>query len=265
MNTQLNQLQRLLAEIDSLMGSAEVTGLIRDARSCAINARSVTAKAIKIVAELDAQQPSPAQELERPDFGAWWATYPLEDLVDYNSPSDRMHAELVWKACSAQHDCIVGALRAEVEDADGLSKRLGDLLREIDLTIRGPEPGLTRHGYPDLPQRVKTLVEERNAAQARGAELEQALAEKDPFGAKLNRISEKLERCDALLAAQVAQAGQVPDGWRIEQTGERIVVQQLTSGAGYAASRAGESGIAESVLFLLAADLIAAAPAQGGE
>lgn len=43
-------------------------------------------------------------------------------------------------------------------------------------------------------------------AKARVEELETELAEKDPFGAKLNSISETLERCDALLAAQVAQA-----------------------------------------------------------
>ncbi|MFU6657248.1 hypothetical protein ACM79B_16380 [Pseudomonas aeruginosa] len=57
------------------------------------------------------------------------------------------------------------------------------------------------------------LTKERDAALARAAELDQALAEKDPFGAKLNRISEKLERCDALLAARAAQAGQVPQAW----------------------------------------------------
>ncbi|MEZ1745652.1 MULTISPECIES: hypothetical protein [Pseudomonas] len=55
MNIQLNQLQRLLAEIDSLMASAEATGLIREARHCAEKARSAAAKAIKIAAELDAQ------------------------------------------------------------------------------------------------------------------------------------------------------------------------------------------------------------------
>ncbi|MDU4255549.1 hypothetical protein [Pseudomonas sp.] len=55
MNTQLNELRRLLAEIDSLAGSVEVSGLIRDARACAEKARSRTAKAIKIAAELDAQ------------------------------------------------------------------------------------------------------------------------------------------------------------------------------------------------------------------
>ncbi|HBO2760794.1 TPA: hypothetical protein L4I51_006500, partial [Pseudomonas aeruginosa] len=54
------------------------------------------------------------------------------------------------------------------------------------------------------------MRKERDAALAKIAELDQALAEKDPFGAKLNRISEKLERCDALLAARAAQAGQVP-------------------------------------------------------
>lgn len=56
MNTQLNELRRLLAEIDSLAGSVEVSGLIRDARACAEKARNRTAKAIKIVDELDAQQ-----------------------------------------------------------------------------------------------------------------------------------------------------------------------------------------------------------------
>ncbi|WP_286974949.1 hypothetical protein [Pseudomonas sp.] len=42
------------------------------------------------------------------------------------------------------------------------------------------------------------------------------------------------------------------DGWRIERNGNRIIVQQPNNGAGYSASRNGDSGIAESVLFLLA-------------
>ncbi|HCL3801813.1 TPA: hypothetical protein N2B48_005893, partial [Pseudomonas aeruginosa] len=44
----------------------------------------------------------------------------------------------------------------------------------------------------------------------------------------------------------------VPEGWRIERSAERIVVMNLNNGAGYAAARNGESGIAESVLYLLA-------------
>lgn len=56
----------------------------------------------------------------------------------------------------------------------------------------------------------------------------------------------------------------VPEGWRIERSAERIVVMNLKNGAGYAAARDGESGIAESVLYLLAADLLAAAPGKDG-
>jgi len=65
--------------------------------------------------------------------------------------------------------------------------------------------------------------------------------------------------------ALVARAGRIPAGWRIERTSDRIVVQQLPSGAGYAAAREGASGIAESVLFLLAADLLPAAPQPGAQ
>lgn len=70
------------------------------------------------------------------------------------------------------------------------------------------------------------MRKERDAALAKIAELDQALAEKDPFGAKLNRISEKLERCDALLAARAAQAGQVPQAWLDVQAERR---RQITA------------------------------------
>ncbi|MFX5756812.1 hypothetical protein ABTE27_22955, partial [Acinetobacter baumannii] len=69
------------------------------------------------------------------------------------------------------------------------------------------------------------MEDQLKAALARVAELDQALAEKDPFGAKLNRISEKLERCDALLAARAAQAGQVPQAWIDVQAERRRQVE----------------------------------------
>lgn len=71
-----------------------------------------------------------------------------------------------------------------------------------------------------------------------------------------NQLGKLLDPIYAAPVVPVAQAGQVLAGWRIEQAGDRIVVQQLPSGAGYAAAREGASGIAESVLFLLAADLL---------
>lgn len=61
---------------------------------------------------------------------------------------------------------------------------------------------------------------------------------------------------DTALASQAAQVRVISANWKFERTGERIIVQHLHNGAGYAASRAGESGIAESVLFLLASDLV---------
>ncbi len=61
-------------------------------------------------------------------------------------------------------------------------------------------------------------------------------------------------------SAQAQHSG--AEGWRIERSAERIVVMNLNNGAGYAAARDGESGIAESVLYLLAADLLAAAPGK---
>lgn len=43
----------------------------------------------------------------------------------------------------------------------------------------------------------------------------------------------------------------LPSGWTLERSGERIVVRG-PDGSGYAADRAGDSGIAESVLYMLA-------------
>ncbi|HBO1825715.1 TPA: hypothetical protein L4G09_005856 [Pseudomonas aeruginosa] len=70
------------------------------------------------------------------------------------------------------------------------------------------------------------------------------------------------ELAELLAAAPTQAQHSVPEGWRIERSAERIVVMNLNNGAGYAAARDGESGIAESVLYLLAADLLAAAPGK---
>ncbi|NMZ72944.1 hypothetical protein HBO32_07525 [Pseudomonas nitroreducens] len=51
MNTQLNQLQRLLVEIDSIMSSAEAQMLVRDIRKDLKLGRNVAAKAIRLLQE----------------------------------------------------------------------------------------------------------------------------------------------------------------------------------------------------------------------
>lgn len=68
---------------------------------------------------------------------------------------------------------------------------------------------------------------------------------------------------DAAVAAVASRRGELPQNWRIERTGARIVIQHQVNGAGYAASRTGASGIAESVLYLLAEDLLNAAATNG--
>ncbi|WP_258874415.1 hypothetical protein [Pseudomonas aeruginosa] len=111
---------------------------------------------------------------------------------------------------------------------------------------------------------------ERDAALAKLAELEKqepvALANRGihAFWVKWTEAAAGLYGPGIKLYAHpVAQAQHsVPDGWRIERSAERIVVMNLNNGAGYAAARDGESGIAESVLYLLAADLLAAAPGK---
>jgi hypothetical protein len=110
---------------------------------------------------------------------------------------------------------------------------------------------------------VVHLINERDVAQARVAELLAALerAATAMWNSEANMDIAAADAEEAIGNAKsgtlVAHAGQVLAGWRIEQAGDRIVVQQLPSGAGYAAAREGASGIAESVLFLLAADLLA--------
>lgn len=103
MNTQLNELRRLLAEIDSLAGSVEVTGSIREARQCAEIARSKTAKAIKIVAELDTQAGLlPAAGNPK------WAVGTLREAVEYLDANSLNQIS----SGSALHRCMRGALDA---------------------------------------------------------------------------------------------------------------------------------------------------------
>ncbi|MBO2925965.1 hypothetical protein [Metapseudomonas otitidis] len=51
---------------------------------------------------------------------------------------------------------------------------------------------------------------------------------------------------------------QIPSGWTITRSDERIVVQHV-SGSFYAAAKEGDSGIAESILYMLADSLLSAA------
>lgn len=141
MNTQLNELQRLLAEIDSLVGSVEVSGLIRDARACAEIARNRTAKAIKIVAELDAQQGKWPHD-ESPEERFEWF---LQNTIDRAPEPLRRLGELLsrlmddddWKTADR---LLIGSCVAMAEHASRAALDVqGERRRQVETEGWSPE------------------------------------------------------------------------------------------------------------------------------
>ncbi len=134
----------------------------------------------------------------------------------------------------ADHRRLVRELDVLLNGEEGAAKQasLCDLVGQVSAIVRERRVPLLSPSQAEAEQHERLLSEacasalnQRDAALAKIAELDQALAEKDPFGAKLNRISEKLERCDALLAARAAQAGQVPQAWLDVQAERRRQVE----------------------------------------
>lgn len=62
-------------------------------------------------------------------------------------------------------------LAEDEQEAADLCDRLSDLLRNTAIEVRGPEEPLKRHGFHDLPSRVKTVVAERDQLRAEVAGL----------------------------------------------------------------------------------------------
>ncbi|EOV2018153.1 hypothetical protein OR590_005849 [Pseudomonas aeruginosa] len=150
-------------------------------------------------------QPSPAQaeqaEAERPEG-------PTEDELEAAGLGYPLHKEeavkLWYSGFRSEVITVLEAWEAIGHDI-GMNPDKGELLDSLRYMLE--------------------KCEAHDAALARVAELDQALAEKDPFGAKLNRISEKLERCNALLVARAAQAGQVPQAWLDVQAERRRQIE----------------------------------------
>ncbi|HCF5790974.1 hypothetical protein ACM7EK_30280 [Pseudomonas aeruginosa] len=173
----------------------------------------------------------------------------FEDAEGRDTGCDVSIVEYAEKAADLfeQHDRIVGELRA---DRDSWAEQAEQRLADWDEMRKERDAALARVAELEKQEPVAEVVESDGTLKA--VITRHSYATKLPVGTKL-------------YTAPVAQAQHsVPEGWRIERSAERIVVMNLNNGAGYAAARDGESGIAESVLYLLAADLLAAAPGKEG-
>lgn len=165
-------------------------------------------------------------EAERPELWAVHAQGPDELYAAFSREDAEKHAAEL-NALPMPEGIAVGAVVVPspwsavqhwqylAEQEQDHKNEIAGRLRQLELICEGLPQDAIDGGWTVQGIRgyAKCLEDQLKAALARVAELDQALAEKDPFGAKLNRISEKLERCDALLAARAAQAGQVPQAW----------------------------------------------------
>ncbi|WP_225037461.1 hypothetical protein [Pseudomonas aeruginosa] len=216
---------------------------------------------LSVIAE---SQPSPAQaekaEAERPPQPERYTADVFHPERPYYMAQTSVVRASDFDEFATQYERIVGALRLERQQMD----------RAFTACINERDAANAR--LHEVATACATAEQERDAALARTAELAQALRH------LLHNIKASGKRIDLGLAKECAEAAlaridytapsqaqhSVPEGWRIERSAERIVVMNLKNGAGYAAARDGESGIAESVLYLLAADLLAAAPGKEG-
>lgn len=148
---------------------------------------------------------------------------------------------------SADNCEVLRARLSKYEDAEGRPVVVGDcapLLADLSDELRAVDL-ISTPFLADLYQRSIDALE----SQAREIERLTREAKNDAIAYKA--AIERQNEIRAELAALKAQpSGVVPQGWRIDREGDRIVVQGPYGG--YAAERRGLSGIAESVLYCLA-------------
>lgn len=201
-------------------------------------------------------KPSPAPELERPESMAdrLWQDYvsirrrmTLDEQIDFQAS---------LRAMEEQHNRIVGALREELE-----TERMR--LAGCGVAALGYFDGCADAYKSASLSDVLSLREKYDAAQARVAELEGMARSLLPWMERANEKAHEdipeLLRLRAVLscaAAPVAQAGQVPEGWKlvpIDPTSQMTFIGQSLRYD--AVNSIGE----------IYRQMIAAAPAQGGE
>lgn len=114
------------------------------------------------------------------------------------------------------------------EEATQLCDALSVLLGEVAVAVRGPEERKSRHGFHDIPSRVKTVVSERDqlkAENARSTEREiHQLAEIEGLRKDLESHKRMLlaAACDVGAIGQALGADEDDDGSEIEGLAQEV-------------------------------------------
>lgn len=104
-------------------------------------------------------------------------------MTDYSELKGLAECAVGFTDISLAPDVVLGLiaenekLGADEQEAAELCDRLSDLLRSTAIEVRGPEEPLKRHGFHDLPSRVKTVVAERDQLKAENEALRNALTD----------------------------------------------------------------------------------------
>lgn len=94
-------------------------------------------------------------------------------------------------------------LAADEQEATALCSRLSDLLRDVALAVRGPEEPLKRHGFADLPSRVKAVVAERDQLKAENEDYKSGQERYEQIIEDLKAENESLRKALGEISGQV--------------------------------------------------------------
>ncbi|MEB3843966.1 hypothetical protein [Pseudomonas guariconensis] len=94
-------------------------------------------------------------------------------------------------------------LAADEQEATALCSRLSDLLRDVALAVRGPEEPLKRHGFADLPSRVKAVVAERDQLKAENEDYKSGQERYEQIIEDLKADNEALRKALGEISGQV--------------------------------------------------------------
>jgi hypothetical protein len=119
------------------------------------------------------------------EFYKWWDETG-SGLVPKDGEDHEEHAcaiaLLAWDAATKSLERQLAEAREELEDRDKTISSLGDLLTQLAVIIKGPEPENEYHDFSDLP----TLCEKLVYAEGR---LEEVIVERTTLRSSLERVT----------------------------------------------------------------------------